>query len=975
MFAKLKKKLEEEATATALRPGGAARIPRSISKESVTSVGADSGDDFASDGSSCKDDLSSRLHRKNDHIRKLEGRLSEYAEQVRNLQKTKEKLEIALEKHQDFSMKKLQEQSEVYQANRTKMTEGMAQALEKKDQEWKERIAELEKEKELLSAQLLEMRQQNLNLFQKRDDIDELEGFHQQELAKVKHMLLTKEESLTKVNRETEQQTKELVQTKEDMHMQRQRLLELEDTVEQLQRNMLDLTSERDELLAMKLSAEDRIGELVRSEQDLQNIIQQLSCSHQKAQDTASVLEKTLSSIQRENELLMLQYEQHKQKAIVEFAEKDKLIAHLQEKVSFLEKRIEGNFSEDDHVQALIEEKTGLELKLAEERQQLLEARTSNGETVSILETQVIKELNNTDSQGSDEFRFLKSNFQPPMNKHVSIFLQAVLRDLHFPTRDSSILAHNLSAQEIKALDELINNHDIVIASADKGGVVVVMKMDYYLNEVAAQNTKSYTEQSKSEEKTCFCWEGDGILEMQKIEDNLALVSKLNNKIAEMQTLLEEKENSLQSFKEDSANQITELDHRLQDLNTKLKESDGLLNEKETLSKKLQADFEVESHDLRQQIAAARHQSTERVNQLETQIASLETARERDKTAAQHNISQLEQEIGTLRERRVEVETSLKNNEAELEKTKVELKSREMISVEIAKALEETRKQREELQQQITDLIGVVNQKDQAVVQQREELMRTKEDFNKLKEEYDEVLLQLKQLQVQFDMAKSTAVEKEAAAEKRLDALKQELLRQQEHLEARQRRAVDLEEEVKILSDQLYAQINDKKVQNGELTTADVLQLQKQNRELEQQIAEKNKTVKQLQQRLAELKKTLQKELRLKPEAELGDGKDKIPEMPSVLTAATVVTNSSDLNDLREINFDYLKHVVLKFMSARESEAFQLIKVLSVLLNFTLEEENMLKETLEYKMSWFGSKPAPRGIVRPSVSSPRTLWN
>lgn len=46
MFAKLKKKLAEEA-ATAPRSG--VRIPRTISKESITSVGADSGDDFVSD--------------------------------------------------------------------------------------------------------------------------------------------------------------------------------------------------------------------------------------------------------------------------------------------------------------------------------------------------------------------------------------------------------------------------------------------------------------------------------------------------------------------------------------------------------------------------------------------------------------------------------------------------------------------------------------------------------------------------------------------------------------------------------------------------------------------------------------------------------------------------------------------------------------------------------------------------------------
>jgi golgin subfamily A protein 1 len=47
MFAKLKKKIAEE-TAVAQRPGGTTRIPRSVSKESVASMGADSGDDFVS---------------------------------------------------------------------------------------------------------------------------------------------------------------------------------------------------------------------------------------------------------------------------------------------------------------------------------------------------------------------------------------------------------------------------------------------------------------------------------------------------------------------------------------------------------------------------------------------------------------------------------------------------------------------------------------------------------------------------------------------------------------------------------------------------------------------------------------------------------------------------------------------------------------------------------------------------------------
>lgn len=57
---------------------------------------------------------------------------------------------------------------------------------------------------------------------------------------------------------------------------------------------------------------------------------------------------------------------------------------------------------------------------------------------------------------------------------------------------------------------------------------------------------------------------------------------------------------------------------------------------------------------------------------------------------------------------------------------------------------------------------------------------------------------------------------------------------------------------------------------------------------------------------------------KIRPDNELFEVRDKPgPEMPNM---APSVPNSADLTDAREINFEYLKHVVLKFMSCRESE-------------------------------------------------------
>ncbi|XP_026716088.1 golgin subfamily A member 1 isoform X1 [Athene cunicularia] len=803
MFAKLKKKIAEEA-AIAPRPGGAARIPRSVSKESITSVGADSGDDFASDGSSSREDLSSQLFRRNEQIRKLEVKLSDYADQMRNLQKIKEKLENALEKHQDSSMRKLQEQNEAHQASRAKMAEGMALALEKKDQEWMEKLGQVEKEKKMLETQLQEIREQSLNLFQKRDEIDELEGFQQQEIAKVKHMLLKKEESLSKTEQELEACRRELTRAEELLQDASKESSGLRQDLGELQQRCLDLEAQRDELMTAETNAENKITALELRERELQTVIQQLSVDLQNARVAGSGCEKRLEVLQVEHESLKVEYEQHKQKMTSEFAERNKLTEQLQEKVSSLEKKLERNLSGDEHVQELLKEKATLEQKLDETRQQVLTDRTHHAETVNQLETQ---------------------------NK--------------------------------------------------------------------------------------------------------------------------------------------ELEQKLQIATEALKKSEEAAAEQDLKIQKLQTDLEDERSKLQQQILSEKHEYNQKVTGLESQIAALETAWEFDKTATQHKISQLEKENESLSGSIEEYESSLKKQESELNRLKSELSSRETVSVEIAKALEETQKQREELQQQVSHLASLVKEKDQLIDEKCDMLLKQKEELNQLSQDHEAVLLQVRQLRADVEASNSRAMEKEEMARKEADELKlqiQECLLAREH----EKNVSEREEPMRALNKHSQSPETRVAEQNGEVAAADVIQLQKDNRELEQQIAEKNKVIKQLQQRMTELKKTLQKELKIRPDSEVPEVREKAnSEVPN---ASVTVTNNSDLNDSREINFEYLKHVVLKFMSCRESEAFHLIKAVSVLLNFSQEEENMLKETLEYKMSWFGSKPSPKGSIRPSISSPRTLW-
>ncbi|KAI4821377.1 hypothetical protein KUCAC02_029311 [Chaenocephalus aceratus] len=378
MFAKLKKKIAEEA-ATAPRSG--VRIPRTFSKESITSVGADSGDDFASDGSSSRDDLPAQLLRRNDQIRMLEAKLSDYAEQLRIMQKTKDKLEIALEMQQDSSIKKLQDQNETHQTSRATMAEGMALALEKKDEEWIEKMTDLEKEKAALSARLEEMMEQSLALFQKRDDLDELEGFQQQELAK----LLKKEEQLSRKDQELQQKEADVQSAKRGLSEVRGRLQTLEQQLAESCTVSTELEIEREELLLLKEEAEQKLSEL-------QAVLQRVSEDFHKSQGTVSTLERSLHELQTEHDALKL----HQQKAAVTEEDKERSLADLQKKVTSLERRLQGNLSQDEHLQEFLQEKCALSKILEEPRAELLLVRTNHADTVSALETQVSRLTGNT---------------------------------------------------------------------------------------------------------------------------------------------------------------------------------------------------------------------------------------------------------------------------------------------------------------------------------------------------------------------------------------------------------------------------------------------------------------------------------------------------------------------------------------------------------------------------------------------------
>ncbi|CAD5118720.1 DgyrCDS7402 [Dimorphilus gyrociliatus] len=161
----------------------------------------------------------------------------------------------------------------------------------------------------------------------------------------------------------------------------------------------------------------------------------------------------------------------------------------------------------------------------------------------------------------------------------------------------------------------------------------------------------------------------------------------------------------------------------------------------------------------------------------------------------------------------------------------------------------------------------------------------------------------------------------------------------------------------------------------------EIIKLTKQLASVESNLADRSKTVKLQQQRLNEMKKTLQKELRVQPLPM--DSTRSFPTLPQI--PATIDVNLSDFippipkdngvtcSKCDHLNYEYLRHVVIKFMLSRESEAIHLIKAVSVLLHLTADEQKLIKDTLEYKMSWFGSPPSLPSKGQKAKVVPRTF--
>ncbi|XP_033115685.1 golgin subfamily A member 1-like isoform X2 [Anneissia japonica] len=855
MFAKLKKKiaLEEGIEGGDLKKaygpgsGGAFRddqssrngtservISPSGSVSSLKDAGSLKSDSKEGGNTMSKAEMLALLNKRSEQVRKLEAKLDEYHVMVKDTLKMKERLELALEKQQDVSMKRLQEANEEFQLKRAKMVEKL-EGFVQREEELQEKIEVLNTEKKSLQERLQKL---EMSHFIKLEENDELHGFQVQEMAKIKHMFLNSQEELNKCKSELES-VRELL---------RDRSQQLEDKVSELESakaNKDMLQKERETFMSQKMEGEGKVLQLTQQNKALEENVVSLEKELKEKNNKLCSLESNLNALQDSYDAIKHQTSLHSKQTKNVLEEKEITIEQLQEKVSVLEQRLRDNsLSEDDQYKAMEKERDLLDEKLEEARKNLIDNRNTANEKICLLENQ-ISNLNMKMAEDTEELRNKCGDLE-----QVKISYTSKMNDLQV----------RLEAAEL--------------------------------------NT-----------------------------------TKLHQTIAEKDTELSSKKSEMES--------------------------------------QLLA-YQLQIAELKKQSLESRKVLQEKAASLEAQIKTLDTARDLDKNASNHRISMLETVQGEFLEKEIEHEKQISEMEDKQEALRIVIGEKDRECTEIAKELDAVRKLVEALQTKVKETEEHLNNREEE-----------KKQLEKDKKEQDEMIALQEQEKKALDNSKKELCQKIDLQTKQMRAAETESQKIfQEKIDEVQTLKQEISTKDKQIN-QLNSKVNDLEhtieTSAPELSPEDIQKLREETEKkqetiqgMEEQLIEKNKTIKMQQQRLGDLKKTLQRELKM----QTGGGYNSSEEdhrrprdnhlldathMPRVASSPAAMNSiSNSRHDVREINFQYLKHVVYKFICSTEMEALQLLKAVSTVLELTKTEEEGIKQIIEWKQSWFGAKPVSK---------------
>lgn len=317
--------------------------------------------------------------------------------------------------------------------------------------------------------------------------------------------------------------------------------------------------------------------------------------------------------------------------------------------------------------------------------------------------------------------------------------------------------------------------------------------------------------------------------------------------------------------------------------------------------------------------------------------------------------SQVQNDLVTMKQK---YEQELNETVRSLDAAKEELKNNKTKCEKLSKEVADLQLSEKKSAEEVTHLqskLDALSQESTEIHKRLEDMKRETEKEKSLKED---ALLRNAQVSQEMDIAK---------AELRHQASEhEELFKKVSSLESA---VSEKEQELKKAKEDYAQLLSDMSALQTEAETKQAaVEVEQSLREkianLEQQVAERNKNIRVLHQKLSDMKKTLQRELK---SSDMGGGDQQmiINNHNSGFYSGNQYNSNhpppfsgQGSNGDDEVNFLYLKHVIMKFLTSREYEVAQhLTRAVATLLKLSPEEECLLKDTLDWKMSWFGSKP------------------
>lgn len=435
----------------------------------------------------------------------------------------------------------------------------------------------------------------------------------------------------------------------------------------------------------------------------------------------------------------------------------------------------------------------------------------------------------------------------------------------------------------------------------------------------------------------------------------------------ELEKKLDESRQHLSEVKTSWSDKINNLEAQIFNLNQKMAEDSQECSRME----KLLAEAQQRLKDQQQQCAKLEEQLLARDTEMANMRRSHEEELQRQRALQDSQLDELRMQAADLRAQLTQAQRDRDRETSQAQARIVELNKKEAEcrkSQERIQGLEASQQTSSEKVSKLERQLSLVSHSEttlkHSLKRSEAELKTMKEDLAKLKQELTSAETENKRLTEELEAKQQQADEQRAR-------LEEEVAQLQESLHSVTEKVEQLEKEAAANA-------------NNSTSLAD---LESKVAGLEDQVSEKNKMLKLQQQRISDMKKTLQKELKSHQGAAAAAAVLNVEGAPSATSDVPPpsVDHSSGLgsagdsvaragtqdagfatqprgpdNKLEDdINFKYLKHVVFKFMTSKEYEAQHLIRAVSVLLRFTADEEQTIREHLDWKNSWFGTRPQP----------------